>query len=263
MKRLLIGIVGVSRNWGPTAILLLLIIIGWAVSVRVFDIPRYVVPAPGEVFREMRESWDSLLEHSWVTLKEILLGFALSVIVGIPLAVVIVYSLFLERMLYPMLIASQAIPKIAVAPLFVVWIGFGLMPKVLMAFLISFFPIVISTIVGLRSIQPEMIHLSRSMGAGGLTAFMKVRLPNALPNVFGGLKIAISLAVVGAVAAEFVGADAGLGYLLVIATGFLDTPLLFAALIVLSAIGIALFGAIALIERLLMPWHVSHRETGE
>jgi NitT/TauT family transport system permease protein len=247
-------------KYGPLTLLVLLIVGAWQFSLSVFEVPEYMVPSPAAVLDMGIQRWSDLAQHSWVTLKEILLGFALSVVVGVPLAVVIVFSKVLERMLYPLLVASQAVPKIAIAPLFIVWVGFGTMPKVLMAFLISFFPIVIDTIVGLRSIQPEMIHLARSMGTGSLTSFVKVRLPNALPNIFGGLKIAITLAVVGAVAAEFVGADSGLGYLLVVATGQLNTPLLFAALIVLSLIGIVLFALVALAERLLLPWHVSNRE---
>lgn len=198
-----------------------------------------------------------LWQHSLVTINEVVLGFALSVVVGVPLAVLIVASRFLDRILYPYLVASQAVPKIALAPLFVVWVGFGTLPKVLMAFLISFFPVVVDTIVGLRSMDSEMLHLVRSMGARPVGSFMKARLPNALPNIFGGLKIAITLAVVGAVAAEFVGADAGLGYLLVVATGMLDTTLLFSSLVVLSAIGIILFALVTQVERMTIPWHVS------
>lgn len=251
------------RKWGPLALLLLILAVAWQVAVIALEIPSYLVPAPVAVLETAITRWETLLDNSWVTIKEILMGFALSVAVGIPLAILIVYSRFLERMMYPLLVATQAIPKIAIAPLFIVWVGFGMTPKVLMAFLISFFPVVIDTIVGLRSIQPEMIHLSRAMGASPLTAFVKVRLPNALPNIFGGLKIAISLAVVGAVAAEFVGADSGLGYLLVIATGLLDTELLFAALIILSLIGIVLFGVVAIVERLMCPWDVSQRDRDE
>lgn len=247
------------RKFGPLFAVLAALIAAWHFSVTLFEIPAYLVPSPTAVLRRGIEAWDSLLRNSWVTLKEVLLGFTLSVLVGIPLAITIVYSRVLEGVLYPLLIASQAIPKIAIAPLLIVWVGFGTMPKVLMAFLISFFPIVIDTIVGLRSTEPEMLHLARAMRASSLTTFRRVRIPNALPNLFGGLKIAITLAVVGAVAAEFVGADAGLGYLLVVASGQLDTPLLFAALIVLSMIGVGLFALLAAAERVLLPWHVSQR----
>lgn len=247
------------RKFGPLLAVLAALIAAWHFSVTLFEVPAYLVPSPNAVLRRGIEAWDSLLRNSWVTLREVLLGFTLSVLVGIPLAIIIVYSRVLEGVLYPLLVASQAVPKIAIAPLLIVWVGFGPMPKVLMAFLISFFPVVIDTVVGLRSTEPEMLHLARAMRAGSLTTFLKVRIPNALPNLFGGLKIAITLAVVGAVAAEFVGADAGLGYLLVVASGVLDTPLIFAALIVLSLIGVGLFSLVAVVERVLLPWHVSQR----
>ncbi|MPZ51869.1 MAG: ABC transporter permease subunit [Acidimicrobiia bacterium] len=252
-----------GRRLTPTVLLFAGFLLAWGLSVRAFGIPQYIVPAPQDVANSLVDSWGTLMEHSLVTLLEALLGFALAVVIGIPLAILIVFSPRFERTLYPALVASQAVPKIALAPLFIVVLGFGIVPKVLMAFLISFFPVVIDTTVGLRSIRPEMIHLSRSMGAGPVLTFTKVRFPSALPSVLGGLKISISLAVVGAVAAEFVGSDAGLGHLLVVTTGLLDTPLLYAALVLVSVIGIGLFSAVVLAERALIPWHVSHRTGGE
>jgi NitT/TauT family transport system permease protein len=186
-------------------------------------------------------------------------GFVLSVVIGIPLATVIVFSRFAERMLYPPMIASQAIPKVAIAPLFVVWMGFGVMPKIWIAFLIAFFPVVIDTVVGLRSVQPEMLQLGRSMGGGTLRVFLKLRLPNALPNIFAGLKVAIALAVVGAITGEFVGSQSGLGYLLTSASGQMDTALVFAVLVVISVIATLLFMIIEAVEKLVIPWHSSMR----
>jgi NitT/TauT family transport system permease protein len=157
------------------------------------------------------------------------------------------------------MIASQAIPKVAVAPLFVVWMGFGVMPKVSIAFLIAFFPVVIDTVIGLRSIQPEMLQLGRSMGGGTLRVFLKLRLPNALPNIFAGLKVAITLAVVGAITGEFVGSQSGLGYLLTSAGGQMDTALVFAVLVTISVIATLLFTIIEAVEKLVIPWHSSMR----
>jgi NitT/TauT family transport system permease protein len=156
----------------------------------------------------------------------------------------------------PLIVSSQAMPKVAVAPLLLVWFGFGLLPKVLIAFLIAFFPVVISTAVGLASIEPEKIQLARSMGFGPSATFFKIRLPNALPSVFGGLKISITLAVVGAVVGEFVGGDAGLGYLLTVANGSMDTPLLFAGLVALTVLGVVLYLIVELAERLVVPRHI-------
>jgi NitT/TauT family transport system permease protein len=151
------------------------------------------------------------------------------------------------------LISSQAIPKVAIAPLLLVWFGFGLIPKVLVAFLIAFFPIVISTAVGLASIEQEKIYLARSMGLSAAATFFKIRLPNALPSIFAGLKISITLAVVGAVVGEFVGGEAGLGYMLMVANGSMDTPLLFAGLIALTIQGVVLYALVEWAEYLVIP----------
>jgi NitT/TauT family transport system permease protein len=153
-------------------------------------------------------------------------------------------------------------PKVAVAPLLLVWFGFGLLPKVLIAFLIAFFPIVINTAVGLASIEPDKIQLARSMGFGATATFFKIRLPAALPSIFGGLKISITLAVVGAVVGEFVGGDAGLGYLLMVANGSMDTQLLFAGIVALTILGVALFLLVELAERLAIPRHIIAAEKG-
>jgi len=167
-----------------------------------------------------------------------------------------------SRSILPLLVSSQAMPKVAVAPLFLVWFGFGLLPKVLIAFLIAFFPIVINTAVGLAAIEPEKIYLARSMGFGATATFFKIRLPNALPAIFGGLKISITLAVVGAVVGEFVGGDAGLGYLLMVANGSMDTQLLFAGIVALTVLGVVFFLLIELAERLAIPRHISAGDKG-
>jgi NitT/TauT family transport system permease protein len=190
------------------------------------------------------------------------LGFVLSIAVGVPLALATFLWPAFARSVYPLLVSSQAVPKMAVAPLFIVWFGFGLLPKVLIAFLIAFFPIVISTVVGLAAIEPEKIHLARSMGLGAAATFFKIRLPNALPSIFGGLKVAITLAVVGAVVGEFIGGDAGLGYVLMSANGSMDTALLFAGLIGLTVIGVVFYLLIELAERLALPWRSSAHDSG-
>jgi NitT/TauT family transport system permease protein len=158
-----------------------------------------------------------------------------------------------------LLVFSQSVPKIAIAPLFVVWFGFGIIPKVIAAFMLGFFPIVVSTVMGFKSVDPDMLDLARSMKASRLATFMRISLPQALPSIFAGLKVSITLAVVGAVVGEFVGSNSGIGYLLQIANGNFDLPLMFAALTVLSAIGVLLFVAIDVVERLLIPWHASQR----
>jgi NitT/TauT family transport system permease protein len=228
-------------------------LVAWEVGTRVFSIPAFLLPPPSKIVVSFAEHGGLLLKHGWVTTIEIVLGYLLSIVVGVPLALAIFMWPAFSRSVLPLLISSQAMPKVAVAPLLLVWFGFGLVPKVLIAFLIAFFPIVISTAVGLASIEQEKIHLARSMGLGAAATFFKIRLPSALPSVFGGLKISITLAVVGAVVGEFVGGDAGLGYLLMVANGSLDTPLLFAGIIALTVQGIVLYFLVELAEHLAIP----------
>jgi NitT/TauT family transport system permease protein len=233
----------------------------WEIGSRALNIPTFLVPAPSQVLSVLGGKAHVLVKHGWTSTQEIVLGYVLSIVVGIPLALGIYFWPPFARSVYPLLVSSQAVPKTAVAPVFVVWFGFGLLPKVLIAFLIAFFPIVINTVIGLASLEAEKIYLARSMAMGPLSTFFKIRLPHALPSIFGGLKIAITLAVVGAVVGEFVGADAGLGHLLLEANGAMDTPLLFAGLVGLTVIGVIFFLLIEVAERLAIPWHVSSRTT--
>ncbi|HUR60386.1 MAG TPA: ABC transporter permease [Opitutaceae bacterium] len=244
------------------ALVIIASLVLWEAVTRLATIPAYILPPPSQIATVMIEKMPLLLRHGWVSTTEILLGFLLSVVVGIPLALATFLWPAFARSVYPLLVSSQAVPKMAVAPLFIVWFGFGLMPKVFIAFLIAFFPIVINTVVGLAAIEPEKIHLARSMGLSAWATFFKIRLPNALPSIFGGLKIAITLAVVGAVVGEFVGGDAGLGFLLMSANGSMDTPLLFGGLVGLTLIGVVLFVLIEIAERFAIPWHTSTRSAG-
>ena len=251
------------KNLGPALrpLLLALIIVGaWQLATGVFGLPTYLVPEPLKVLKELVNQWPRLLSESAVTTAAALGGFGLSVVFGLLLAVLIVYSKTIESYLYPLLVFSQSVPKIAVAPLFVVWFGFGIFPKVVSAFLLAVFPIVVSTVTGLKSVEPEMIDLARSSRAGRLRTFWYVLLPHRRPHIFSGMKVAITLAVVGAVVGEFVGANSGIGYLLQVANGNFDLPLMFAALVVLSTIGVLLFAAIDLAERWMVPWHASQRQ---
>lgn len=253
------GVVGMVKA-GLYPVLATLVIAGvWEAASRARMIPAFVLPAPSAVVVQFVVGWSLLARHGMTTLWEVLLAFAASIVFGVPVAVLITYFKPFERVMYPLLVAAQTVPKVALAPVFVIWFGFGLEPKVVVAFLIAFFPIVISTAIGLRSVQPEMLYLVQSMGATPWQAFAKIRLPNALPSVFGGLKVSITLAVVGAVVGEFVAGDQGLGYLIQLANGNLNTRLLFASILALSLIGIALFAAIDVVEKRMLRWHVSSR----
>ncbi|MBI2873894.1 MAG: ABC transporter permease [Firmicutes bacterium] len=258
---------GALRRWwfeiSYPLITLVGLILLWQLYIRFRGIPVWLIPAPTDIASEFLKSYPTLLKHGIMTTKEIILGFGLAVLVGFPIGIGISISSLIERTVYPLLVSTQSFPKSAVAPLLIIWFGFGIMPKVMIAFMISFFPIVVNTVVGLRSINPDMIQLVRSMGAGALSTFIKVRFPNALPTIFAGLKTAMALSVVGAVVGEFVGADQGLGYLILFSQNDLKTKLLFAALTFVSLIGIGLFSIVSVLERLFIPWHVSVRkETG-
>jgi NitT/TauT family transport system permease protein len=241
------------------AIGIVTVLVLWQLVTTTFTIPDYLLPRPTEVAARIARDWAQILAAAQYTIVEVLIGFTVSVVVGVPLAFGIVLSRTLERIVMPMMVASQAIPKVAIAPILVVWLGFGLLPKVAIAFLIAFFPIVVSTVTGLKSVELDMIDLVRSMGAGTGKIMLRVRAPSALPHMFAGFKVAICLSVVGAIVGEFVGSDNGLGYLLLTATGTLDGTLVWSTLIILIAIGVTLYMIVVKLERLAIRWHVSVR----
>ncbi len=243
-----------ARN-GPVLGIVVVIFASWEIAVRALAVPDYILPSPWVIAAKIVASWQLLLVNAFVTFQEILLGFALSVVIAIPLAIAVVYSRIFERVAFPFMVSLQTIPKVALAPILVMWLGYGILPKVMVAFLISFFPIVINSVIGMRSAEKEMIYLVQSMGANELTTFLKIRLPRALPSIFGGLKVGMGQAVVGATVGEFIAAELGLGYLQLISQVRLDTALLFAAVVVLSLLGVLLFNIVAWVERLALPWN--------
>lgn len=246
--------------WRPLALVAALLAGWWAVTENELVAP-YILPSPTDTWRTAQENATYLVEHTWVTTWETVVGFIIAAIVGEFVAVVMIYSASLEKTVYPLILFAQVIPKIAIAPLFIVWLGFGPTPKILVAVLMAFFPIVISGLAGLRSVDPEILELTSTMGASRFKTFLKIRLPASLPQLMSGLKVAATLAVTGAVVGEFVGANEGLGYVILQANGNVDTAMLFAALIIMSILGIVLFAIIEIAEKLLIPWHSSRRTT--
>ncbi|MGH8712500.1 MAG: ABC transporter permease [Casimicrobiaceae bacterium] len=230
------------------------LLLAWQFLVRLFGVPEYILPVPTEFLHKLVESRALIWQHTLVTASEVVLGFLFAAAIGVPLGLMIVSFKWLERSLYPLIVFFQLIPKIAVAPLFVVWFGFGPFPKVLLTFMLCFFPTLVASMTGFRALDERVLYLSRSMGASAAQTFRYVRLPSALVHIFGGFKVSIVFAATGAIVAEFVGANAGLGYLLLRATSYLDMPLIFAVLVALSAIGIVFSYAVQLLERLCMPW---------
>src|SRR6266481_7254942 len=230
-----IGTVGVKllRWLTPVAGILVFLAI-WQIGVMFSGVPAYLLPAPTEIAQTFIDELPKLLRHGWVTTYEMLLGYLLAVAIAIPLAIAITSSQRFDEFVMPTMLFFQVVPKVAVAPLFLVWFGVGVLPKVLVAFLISFFPIVIDTAVGLRSMSVEMTDLARSMGASRMQVFARFRLPTSLPYLFSGLKVAATLAVAGTVVGEFVGADKGLGYLLLVTNSNMETALMFSTLVALT-----------------------------
>lgn len=247
-----------SAVWRPAILLGLLFAIWWFVTSREMVAP-YLIPSPERVLDTVIAEWDLLIRRTYGTLSATMLGFIWATAFGLVTAILIVYSTTMEKALYPIILVAQVIPKIAIAPILLVWFGLSLTPNIMLAVLIAFFPIVVSGVAGLRSVDPEHLDLAATMGAGRLVTFIKVRFPASLPHLFSGLKVAVTLAVVGAVVGEFVGAGEGLGSLLLVASGSLNSALLFADLFFMSAIGIVLFILVEVAERLVMPWHSSHR----
>src|SRR5487761_1583598 len=233
---------------------LIAIVLIWQAYISLSGIPPIVLPSPLEIVRASVQDYDLLLAATWPTLIETLLGFALALLIGIPLAICVANSRVLNRALYPILVATQSVPKVAIAPIVLVWFGLGMESKLAIAFLVAFFPIVVDTATGLRATPTGLLELARSLRASPLQIFLKGQMPAALPFIFAGAKVAITLAVIGAVIGEFVGSVNGLGILLLTTNSQLESPLAWAALIWLSALGILLFAAVSLAERLAMPW---------
>jgi NitT/TauT family transport system permease protein len=231
----------------------------WEAAVRFFGVPEYVLPAPSKILVDLSHNMAVILPAALATLEPMVLGFLLAVILGVGLSLAIVYSRTFEAAFYPLLVVLQIVPKIAVAPLFIIWVGFGLPSKVLLVFLLSFFPIVVNSIVAFKSIEREFYDLARTYRAGRLRVFWRIELPSALPSLFAGFKVAAALSATAAVVAEFVASDNGLGYLLLHYNGNFNTSMTFATISVLSVLGLALYGVVAAIERLAIPWHVSQR----
>jgi NitT/TauT family transport system permease protein len=236
---------------------LIAFLIVWELACHLFNVPPYLLPKPSDIALRLYEKRGLYLGHSWVTFYETVLGFAFAVLGGCLAAAIIVVIPSLRDLIMPLLLIAQIIPKVAIAPILLIWFGYGLTPKVLIAFLVAFFPVVVNTAQGLASVEHELLELGQSLKASRWQTFWKFRVPTALPDLFSGMKIAITLAVIGAVIGEFVGGNRGLGYLIIIANQELDTPLAFAAIFILSLGGIFLFWLIELAERLVVPWNNS------
>lgn len=251
----------VLRHW-PAAVTLVGVLILMELAVHVLHLWPTVLRAPSQIVTEIAAQPSLYWSESLVTILEVLIGFALSIVIGLLLAIAIAYSSLLQATLYPLVLLLQIVPKVAIAPMLVIFMGFGMSPKILIVVLVAFFPIVINTVVGLNQADSDMVDLVRSLNGSRLQQFTRVRLPNSLPFLFSGLKVAITLAVIGAIIGELVGSNSGLGYLMNLANSNLQLEMAYAAVTLLSLIGLVLYGAVALVERILVPWADTNPERG-
>jgi NitT/TauT family transport system permease protein len=244
----------------PIGVFVVLLIV-WEAAVQFFDIPVYLLPAPSVIWTDSVALAGTMGEHTLATLSTVIVGFIISIAISLPLAVFMTSSPVISSAIYPLLVLTQSIPKVALAPILVVMLGANELPRLVITFLVTFFPLVIAIAIGLMSVPDELIELGRSFKASKLQELYRIRLPYAVPFIFSGLKVAIALAVVGAVVGEFVNADKGLGYMIITATAFFKTPVAFGALILLSIMGIVLFQVVVIIERIFFPWSAANQET--
>lgn len=241
--------------WGVIG--LVAVVVVWELVAVIADLPSVTLPRPWAVFQRIFDDPVIFWDQGLVTLREILIGFVVAAVAGILLGILIATSQVIERVFYPVLVVSQAVPKVAIAPLFVIWFGFGATANVAMAGVIAIFPVIINTALGISAINSGYIKLGKSMGANKIRMFWMIRFPAALPNIFAGLKLAITLATIGAVVGEFLAGQTGLGYLTNFAAGQLDTELAFASIVMLSVLGVVLFYAVVAIEHFLVRWRPS------
>lgn len=230
------------------------LVVAWQLACDIFKVQAFLLPSPLDIVDKMIEVHRRLLIHLTATLQEVVIGFAVACIGGIGIAAITAHSRILSRTIFPLLVISQTIPTIAIAPILVIWFGPGEAARLIVVFMIAFFPIVVNTTAGLLRVNEELIDLVRGLDASRWKIFTKIRLPNALPHIFTGMRISIALSVIGSVVGEFVAATEGLGYLIFSANTNLDTKLVFAAVVLLSAMGIVLFQLVRLAQRLLVPW---------
>ncbi|WP_028593897.1 ABC transporter permease [Paenibacillus assamensis] len=247
---------------GPPLVAVLLLLIVWQVTVSVFDIEKWMLPSPSDIVREAINNWESLLGHTWATLKLTLVGFGIGSAIGLLVAMVLHPVPIIRRAVYPLIIISQNVPTIALLPLLMIWFGFGLLPKIIVIALVCFFPITIATMDGLSRTDRMMLNYMRMAGASRMQLFWKLELPHALPSMFSGLKIAAAYSVMSALVAEWIGTDKGIGHYMLLQQAAYRTDRMFVAIVIVVLLGVILFHAIQFIERKLIHWQ-GQRSTDE
>lgn len=250
-----------KNNHWLFGLVIVCLVLAWEGLVRFLEVPAFILPPPTKIFAALLEHWDLLLfTHLPVTLWEVLLGLLLSIVIGVVAAMMIQFSTIASKALYPMVIASQTIPVIALSPILIMWFGYSIWGKVAVTILISFFPIVVGAVDGLRATNQEWVHLMKTMGANGRQIFLKAQIPMALPSFFSGLKVAATTSVIGATIGEWLGASEGLGFFSRRASHNLQADLLFATVLLLSLAGFLIFYTIQWIEKKLIPWYYQNKK---
>jgi len=244
------------HQYGPPLAAILAVILVWHAVTTWLGVPGWLLPSPKAVVMAAYQHQALFPKHTAVTIAETLLGLGVSLAVGVPLAIVIVWSPFLRRTIYPLILGLQSVPKVALAPLFLVWIGYGMPSKVVIVASIAFFPILVDTVTGLAIVERDLLDMVKVLRASTFQTFMKIRIPSAMPYFFSGTKVAVTLAVIGAVVGEFVGSDEGLGYLIMVSGSQLNTAMVFVSLLILSVMGAILFELVEAVQRLTCPWSV-------
>ena len=243
------------RNYGLALLFVIAMLVIWQLWIKIFDVPKYLFASPTGIVESLKKDWSRYLEPNlWPTLSEVLVGFGISIVAGVGLAIVLHLFTPLRRAVYPLLIGSQTIPIVVLAPILVILLGYGLLPKVVIVALICFFPIVVNGLDGLRLVDDDFIRMMRTLDATRWSIFRKVEFPGALPSIFSGMRVAATFAAIGAVFGEWAGASQGLGYLIQASTPNLQTARIFAAILLLTLIAMALFGLVSLLERIFCPW---------
>ncbi|NUP43927.1 MAG: ABC transporter permease [Streptomyces sp.] len=244
------------------AVAMLLVLVAWEAAIVIGRTPDYMLPTPSQVAGAFHDDHQPLLHHTWYTMREIVIGFAVAAVGGVLLAIPVAFSKAVERVAYPLIVMFQAVPKVALGPLFIVWFGFGLKTNVVISVSVAVFPVIVNTALGLSGIDPDLVRLGRSMGGSAGRLFWLVRLPTALPSIFAGLKVAVTFAVIGSVVGEFIVGGEGLGYLTLSASGNDNVPLLFACVIALAIVGMLFYAAIDVAERLVLRHHPQSANRG-
>jgi len=248
------------KNVAEPVVFFIVLLVLWEVLVEVIRVPTFILPPPGDLWASLIKKLPILGHHSVITFIEAFGGFAFSLILGVSFAIAVVYSRHLQNTIYPLIVILYAMPKSAFAPLMVIWVGYGLISKIAIAFLVAFFPIVVNTVVGLKEVEPELLELARINRGSAFDVFKKIRLPNSLPYMFAGIKVAIVLSVTGAIVAEFVAANEGLGYLVMQANYSLDTAFALVILLILAVLSLGLFWLAEIVQRKMAPWSAAVRE---